>query len=210
MAYESVASRFDDATTAMIHALADYGHYAQPILASTNGWTIGKDYAEMDVYYTRDLDIATAAQAVSGYSAKVDTPFPDILEQANYTLNLLSRTEMRALFNTTMTGWLRMVELSGDYQIRYELDGNSVACVYQPDGRYCVSISSIPAHQLGNTHTIAIKETTQGIDMARYTFSPLSYVNGLIRQNDRACQEVAAALYYYYKAVTEYRAAHGY
>ena len=35
---------------AIIPALADYGHYAQPYLSRQNHWTIGTDFAEMTTF----------------------------------------------------------------------------------------------------------------------------------------------------------------
>ena len=54
--FESVSDTYDATTTALVHALADYGHYAQPALAHANGWTIGTDYPQMDVFYIDKLD----------------------------------------------------------------------------------------------------------------------------------------------------------
>ena len=54
--FESVSDTYDATTTALVHALADYGHYAQTALAHANGWTIGTDYPQMDVFYIDKLD----------------------------------------------------------------------------------------------------------------------------------------------------------
>ena len=73
IAYEEVQDQFDAQTTALVHAVADYGHYVQPVLAQSNSWTIGVDYKEMDKYYTSSYDYSAVEAAVAGYEIIRDT-----------------------------------------------------------------------------------------------------------------------------------------
>ena len=94
IAYEQIQDRFDASTTALVRALADYGHYVQPVLARTNNWTIGKEYKAMDKYYTEQFDYDAVAKAVAGYAGSYDignSGFSDMM----FALNLLARTKFR-------------------------------------------------------------------------------------------------------------------
>lgn len=196
-AYEAVAASFDETTTALVHALADYGHYAQPALAEANLWTVGVDYAAMDVCYTASLDYDAAASAVSQYALRRDTGRSEVAA-INFTLNLLSQTEMRVLFTMDK-------QYSGS--IAVTVDGAAYTPVRQADGRYLVSIRNISAHQLGDSHEIVI---TTASGSATVTASAMSYVNAVLNPNQSAnIRNAAAALYNYYKAAMDYRAANG-
>ena len=46
------AANYDETTLALIHSIADYGHYSQPFLSAANNWTVGEDHAEMSKVYT--------------------------------------------------------------------------------------------------------------------------------------------------------------
>ncbi|MBR1560563.1 MAG: hypothetical protein IJ646_10025 [Clostridia bacterium] len=191
-AYEKVKDQYDASITALVHALADYGHYAQPALSEANGWKIGTDYAEMDVYYTKYLDLQTAAKAVARYRMKLDFGSSKV-EKVNYTLNLLSQTELRVL-----------IALKDGYKgdVSFKLDGQPVEAELQPDGRYRVTISNIPAQKLDDTHTVSAITTT---GTATCTLAPLTYVDWFIQTgNIRINREAMAALYYYYKAAMDY------
>ena len=56
-----------ETTTALVHAIADYGHFAQPILAKEHGWTIGREYAKMHTQYRTFFDYSEVLEATAGY-----------------------------------------------------------------------------------------------------------------------------------------------
>ena len=73
--FEKVASSYDETTVALVHAVADYGHWVQPFLSATNKWTIGEgddQYAEMDKFYAQFFDKDAARAATAGYGLSKD------------------------------------------------------------------------------------------------------------------------------------------
>ena len=81
------------------------------------------------------------------------------------------------------------------------VDGEA-AEVVNIDGQYLVKISNIAAHQLGQTHDIAVR-TNRGSTTVKV--SALSYVQGLLTTySDKNTQNAAAALYSYFKAADDY------
>ncbi len=59
----------------LVHALADYGHYAQPYISARNGWEVGADYAEMPGESELGDDaVAEAREACQPYACAYDIP----------------------------------------------------------------------------------------------------------------------------------------
>ena len=91
-AYEEVSGSYPEETTALVHALADYGHHAQTFLSKYRSWSIGKDYAEMEVFtpsYTAEELEAVRAEVANyalSYSTNAD------ISAVNISLNLESET----------------------------------------------------------------------------------------------------------------------
>ena len=80
------------------------------------------------------------------------------------------------------------------------------------DGRYCVKISGIAAHELSKDHIITVS-TAEG-HTATVTISALSYVNSALNyyndENDAdlIARNAVAAIYEYAKAADAYKSAH--
>ncbi len=73
--FEKVASSYDETTVALVHAVADYGHWVQPFLSASNGWTTGggdDQYAEMGKFYAQSYDKDAARAATAGYGLSKD------------------------------------------------------------------------------------------------------------------------------------------
>lgn len=197
--FEAIESSFDANTVAMVHALADYGHYAQPILASENGWTVNTDYAAMDTFYTESFDdatIASIANAVSGKAFSNSNQSNGDITDVNYTLALGSGTDILVYF-TPKAG----CELSG-----VKLDNVEIKDQVTTDenGRYCVRIADIAAHQLGSTHTVVLTTANGSVTV---TVSAMSYVQGVLSGNpDADAKNMAAALYRYWQAAVDMKA----
>ena len=82
------------------------------------------------------------------------------------------------------------------------MDGKAVTATMD-SGRKLVTISDIPAHQLGKTHTI-VCTTDNGT--ATVKVSALSYVNAMLTAyTDAASQNAATAIYKYYEAAHAYK-----
>ena len=196
-AFDTVSSKYDEETVALVHSIGDYGHYVQPMLAATNEWIIGENYAEMDKYYTNSYSISDVIAAVSEY--EVLRTYSSDVEKITYKLSLDSGTDIIVYFRT-VPGY------NGSFSAT--VDGTAAEAVYLSDGRYRVTIPGIIAHQLGNVYTVAA-ETDGGISTVQ--ISALSYVNALLSAegySDDLYRNAMASIYYYYDAANNYKATH--
>ena len=195
IAYEEVQDQFDSQTTALVHAMADYGHYVQPALAQTNNWTIGADYKEMDKFYTSSYDYGAVENAVAGFEITRDTGDSDI-ESITYAPNLLTRTQVYVYF-VFRDGYAGNVSAS--------VDGSAAEMISQTARSY-VQTPDYTAHQLDERHDVIVR-TDSGT--AFVSVSPLDYVHAAIGAGcDSNTRNAAAAIYYYYQAAQAYLATH--
>ena len=186
---------YDDETIALVHALADYGHYVQPFLAATRGWTVGDgddQYAEMTAVYAKGYNVGAIKTAVADYA--IDCALCEDIEEVTYSLLMDSDTAIY-LFIKPIT----------DYDGSFTVEGYTAT--KQKDGRYLVKIPNIGAHKLGDSYTVVIT-TAKG--ESTVTVSAMSYVKGVLDAytDDQTAQYAAAAIYAYYKAAIKYQATH--
>ena len=194
----------DETMIRVVEALADYGHYVQPFLADARGWTVGTEYAEMDKYYTNsdNYNFNTILFEVSSKELTVTGTDADIAE-VRHSLTLDSDTVINVYFKPADSyGGTFMAAVDG---------GEATAYSIGSDGRYCVKIKSIAAHELSTAHTITVTTANGSITV---TVSALSYVNSALNyyndanDADRKARNAAAAIWAYSKAADAYKAAH--
>jgi uncharacterized repeat protein (TIGR02543 family) len=196
-----------DKTTALIHALADYGHYVQLFLKEVNHWTLGTDYAAMmEDPYTGSYTVSTVQSAVAEYQMTAETT--GAFKAPSMSLVLDSETAIR-IFLAHEDGSM--------------LDVNSVAVNVMPDNedvawdaetqlvktqkgnRVMVEIKGIKAAWLAETFTITAEE---GDNAQTINVSALSYVGRLLASeayaDNAAAQNAVCALYYYAMAAKAY------
>ena len=192
--FDEHAGDFSEKTIALIHAIADYGHYEQIFLAEVNGWTVGDKYAEMKACYTDPYDYAAILAAVED-KAFVKTLDGSGVSKASYKLHLDSETTVD-VFLTAESG----VTLTASA----EFGGKTYEAVKQNDGRYLVRIPGISAHQLGDMITI----TGNAGGAFTVKVSALSYTRSVLNSGTagKAAKDGVSALYAYYAAVLAYRA----
>ena len=89
--FDEHADSFNAKTIRLTHAIADFGHYAQIYLSSINDWTIGKDYAEMSLYYAKSYDFEALKPEVQQYAFAKDLGSSKVTK-ATYKLHLDSST----------------------------------------------------------------------------------------------------------------------
>ena len=187
----------DTTTRELLKAIKDYGHYVQPSLAQENGWTVGKEHAEMDCATdetTFDGYISGAQSDVyANYAAEISSNTAGIT--TTYQLDLKSDTEIYVYVSPASS-------VSATY-----LDGSEYSVIQ--DGRYCVNISGVSAHLLGSSYTVTVKYgNSKEFDIK---ISALSYVNTVLsNSNDSVIRRAVTSLYRYYTATKAYRQAHGY
>ncbi|MGX8704526.1 MAG: hypothetical protein ACSW8H_08795, partial [bacterium] len=185
---------FGEKATALVHALADYGHHAQPFLSALRNWTIGMDHKEMDLYYIgsySDDALANAREDLKSRSFTVKRA-SDIAGAA-YSLHLDSGTGINLYF-TPVKGYKGGVSAT--------VDGKTCAVEKLSDGRYRVKISDIAAHKLGKTYKVVLK-TKAGKTTGEV--SVLSYINDALKSaQDEDKKNAMLALYRYYVAAEAY------
>jgi len=181
---------------ALANAIADYGHYVQPVLAANNNWTLGTDHAVMSAHsvYT-DSDVEAARTAVSGRAIIRDTG-DSMVDRVTYSLSLESET--------TLNIYLKMKEgYTGP--VTASIGGNAVDAVLQTDGRYRIRIKNISADDLSDTYEIEISAG----ESFTVSVSALSYVNTVLNSdsdtfNNTTAHYAVTSLYRYYVATMNY------
>ena len=185
-----------------MRSIADYGHYAQPMLAQTNGWTIGTDYAEMDKFYTENYNYDEFAEASAAYERTCTGEDAEIAEITN-TVALDADTSLIFFIRPAedYTGFVRV--LLGEDELETVNTG----------GRYRVIIPNIQAHELGTAYTLTI-ETEHGSVI--FTASALSYVRAILTsekyadetEENAAVKNAVCAFFKYFTATMAYREVH--
>ena len=199
--FEEHASETNAKTAALIRSIADYGHYMQIYLASVNGFTIGKDYAELSRHYTESYDYAAILSKAESHAIARSLDGSKV-EKANYRLQLGSETTLDVFLKTTDGSAPTNVTVT----VSEALTGNTTTKAYTPekqsDGRYLVTIPNISAHKLGDVITI----TGDAGGSFTVKVSPLSFVRDVLKNNtDKESRDGLAALYAYYASAAAYR-----
>lgn len=187
---------FDETTIALVHALADYGHYVQLFLADRNGIALGTDYAAMDKVYTTSYDIGAVSSAVGGKAIVRNNNTNGDVESITYSLRLDSDTSIEVYF-----------KLASGYNGAFTVMSDDAGYTVTESGRQrIVNIANVPAHKLGETYTFEV-ETNRGT--ARVEVSALSYVNSMLAAYaDTTARNTAAAIYAYAAAADAFMKAH--
>ena len=173
----------------MVRALADYGHFVQPFLSDYNGWALGTDYQEMDVYYAEgDYDYASIKTAAEAYKAEI-TPSEEITN-IKYTLSFDSGTDIFVKF-TPVSGYTGTVT--------FKVNGAEAEAEARDNGSYVLKITGISAHKLGDTYTVTA-ETANGT--ATVKVSAMSYVYTILNayEDNVTYKNAVCAFYKYYEA----------
>ena len=175
---------------ALAHALADYGHYAQPYLAHANGWEYGVKYAMMSRHYANSYDVDGIAARASAFAA-TKTIDGDDITGVSMALDLKSATTLEYF-----------VKVKPGTQVRCE--GGGLEAEKVNDKTWRVRVEGIAAHRLGDT--VAVSGTAGGSHF-EVSASPLSYVAvALPREDvDDEAKDALCAFYSYYEAAMAYR-----
>ena len=188
----------DETTTALVHAIADYGHYAQIALSKEHKWNLGTDYAELQRHYRNSFDYDEVFEATKGYPMTriLDDP---MAKAAPVTLNLLSKTELcvTAQYEDYVAG-----------DVTVTVDGAPAVIAALDDHRFLVQTADIPANLLDEEHTFVFTTKTGTVTV---TTSPLGYIHEVLdKSSSRVDMDAVCTMYYYYKATLDYRNAQGY
>ena len=191
--FEEEKEDHNDATVNLVYALADYGHFVQPMLANARGWVPGKDHAVMPGHtesYSDD-EITNATEAVSRFAAKFNA--------AGSSINV---TSMYLALDSSTTLVLKLTPADGYMgDVTYSVDGGTPEnAAVLDDGRFKIALPDITAPRLGQAYSIRIQAS--GEDSLEV--SPLSYADTVLKSekysNDEDMRNAIVALYYYYSA----------
>ena len=201
-AIEKNASNYSAEMVALAHAIADYGHYAQPYLADVNGWTVGDKFAEMTLHFTDEYDYADILSKVqaNAFAKAIDG---STITKASYKLHLDTDTVLDVLLTTSDGAAPTDVTVT----THDEETGKETTVKATPEldnqGRYLIRITGISAHRLGNMMTIT------GTAGTKFTIevSPLSFVRSILNNasQTKEAKDCVSALYAYYAATMDYR-----
>ena len=189
---------FDEKTVALVHAIADYGHFAQPYLAAENGWTIGSDYAKMDTSYmaSYESELASVRSALAAYAASksiLGTP----VASATMRLHLDSGTSVEALLSPVEDATFSAADVA---EVAGSFSGREVSVTLRPDGRVSVRVDCVSAHLLAKPLVVSYS----GQEVLR--LSALSFANSTLAGSpDDVTRDAMCALYKYYEAAAAYK-----
>lgn len=190
------SDEFSANALALINSIADYGHYVQPFLAKNNHWTLGKKHIIMPGNHNYEAaDVSSALTAVQN-KAIVWNLGDSQVEEITYSLDLESETAIY-IYLKMKSGYTGSVTAL--------MDGNSITCAKQKDGRYRIKIDGIAAHQLGDTYDVRVSAEGE----CSVSVSPMSYVLTVLESrnsslNNDTAHYAVTSLYRYYKAAIAY------
>ncbi len=196
---EGTSSAFSDKTVALIHAIADYGHFAQPYLSAENGWEMGTDYARMDQFYTDSYE-ADLAGIKSALAASAVTKFVEGTPVASATMRLRldSGTSVEALLSPAEAASFSAADVAA---VTGSFPGRETTVRLLPDGRISVRVDGVSAHLLATPLVVSYG----GREVLR--LSALSFANVVVSGSGStaAARDAMCALYRYYEAAAAYR-----
>ncbi len=187
-------------TNALVHALADYGHYVQPFLAWANNFTIGTDYAEMTKFYTDAYGVAAIKEAAGAYGKTVEgsTAF----KSPSMSLVLDSETAIRVFLAHADSTKLNLADVQITVSPEAGVDWNAATQMTktQAGNRIMVEIKGVKAAWLCKNFTVTVTENTENGEQSQtVTLSALSYVAPFLTAYDgnAAAENAICALYQY-------------
>ena len=177
----------------------------QLFLEDAKGLPLGSGddrYTRMDNYYTHDYDFSTIADQLSGCAITASNSDPNI-KSLSYTVALESATTIRVIFKP-VSGY------TGDLYARADQENTTVPLQSK---RWTVDIPNVPAHLLGNGHSIMARTDDSGgnawnIYASIDNLSVMTYALLLLQNGNDAAKSAGAALYSYWQAAVAFKEAH--
>ena len=193
---------FDETTVGLVHALADYGHYAQPYLADVRGWKLGDDHAEMsaNAELTADM-IADARTGLAAFAPVADLPDGGDVREVSMGLDLETNTTLCVFVTVNDEARVEYAELA---------DGTELLTQELSDGRWVIELPGIMAHHLADVFDITITAsggTQAHVGVAAVSFAQVVLASGEF-EGDADAQNLACALWRYCQAADAYMRAH--
>ena len=195
----------------LAQALADYGYHVQQFLSQTNNWSLGSDYTAVTTVFTRDYnkdDVLQQLAQYPQYQLRKQLYSSDVTK-VTATLSLDSETTLDLMLTTNENAEFERLEL-GKYA-----SGMIQFGAYEPElvgSRYRIRVDGIRAQNLDKPISV-YGQTKNEADKPYFEINatPLGYAYAVLNSEAFALNhghEAMCALYNYYKAVTDYIAAH--
>ena len=195
----------------LAQALADYGYHVQQFLSQTNKWSLGSDYTAVTTVFTRDYnkdDVLQQLAQYPQYQLRKQLYSSDVTK-VTATLSLDSETTLDLMLTTNENAEFERLEL-GKYA-----SGMIQFGAYEPElvgSRYRIRVDGIRAQNLDKPISV-YGQTKNEADEPYFEINatPLGYAYAVLNSEAFASNhghEAMCALYNYYKAVTDYIAAH--
>ncbi|MBQ6332902.1 MAG: hypothetical protein IJI34_09110 [Clostridia bacterium] len=211
-AFKEHADDYSEETRNLVRTLVCYGYCTQQYLEEAKNLPLGYDeasyapivlpgeFAEMVASY----DYATIADMIELYSLsfKINNMNDENIKGISFMLALDSETKMTVTFkpDPSYTGIATC-----------EIDNANEADMQKVRGRFVAEVPNIPAHKLGEMHTIVVFTgdncyTQVSNESTVIEASPMSYVYLMLTrtgatENEKSC---GAAIYTYWKAAQAY------
>lgn len=186
------SSSFDDKTVELVHAIADYGHYAQEYFSDLRGWTIGTDHTAMPASGTGSYDYTAIGKAVGGYAIK--RPANGAVSDIKFALEALSETKI--YLYVTMSG----------SSVPTAKIGSEDLDVVKSGGAYKVTVASVKASELGKTFSVVLNDgsgVTSTVEVSVLSYAD-AVLNGGASGITNLDKDFVCALYEYHAAVQNY------
>lgn len=187
---------FDAKTVALVHAMADFGHYAQPYLAGLRGWEVGSDYAAMPASgELSDGAVAAAREGtapyVTGYHMTMRSE--RYVERLSVALDLETDTSLYVFVYTKEGASVASATLA---------DGAALPVERVSDNCWRAAVPGIMAQHLDKEFEVMMT-TERGAEFS-VTTSALSVARDLVRSGDANTRLAGTALYNYWRAAEDY------
>ena len=185
--FDENAASYNEKTLNLVHAVADYGYFAQPYLTELHHLE-GK-YAAMTMHYTDGFDYEAIRPEVAGYTFAKGIS-DSAVTNASYKLSLDADTALSVVM---------LVPAGTELTASASFGGRTYDAVQESSTQYIIRIPGIKASQLGST--ITVSGEAEG-DFT-ITVSALSYVRSVLNSDKykENAKDAVSALYKYYEAV---------
>ena len=190
--FDEHEDKYDEKTLNILHAVANYGYYAQPYLIDLH--KLKDKYAKITNNYPTEFDYEAIKTAVSKY--KFTKSFgTSAVTAASYKLSLDADTALSVMVKVPEG---TAVDMSASF------GGKTYQAEKQSDTVWVVKITGIKATHLGDTITV----TGNAGGNFTITVSALSYVRSILEGGDKYSEDArktVAALYQYYEAAEKFK-----
>ena len=201
---DTVKERYaeDSAMYKLAEAIRDYGHYAQIMLAKTNGFTLGTDYATLESTTTYDdAAISAVKTAVEAYT--ISRPFTEGngISRLPVSLMLDSGTSINLDFFLS-----EAANAGATFTVKLNNAGKNLATYFSDYKAYRAQITNIQADDFEEEYSLTVNNQTVGAETFEVKVSVLAYINAILSAENMSDENIngVVSLYNYHAATEAY------